>query len=68
MIEEITAYIFTYIPWDRDFPIKSCDIVIYARSRREAELIALENNYKFFDQDCNIVVIEKSGGYRQVNE
>jgi hypothetical protein len=66
MIEEITAYIFTYIPWNRNFPIKSCDIIIYAKTRKETELIALQNNHKFFEQDCNCIVIEKPGGYRKI--
>lgn len=65
-VEEITAYAFTYTPFDKDFPIRSCEIVIYAKTRKEAELIALANNYKFFDQSCTVTVKEFGGGYRQV--
>jgi len=66
-MEEITAYIFTYTPWDRNFPIRSCEITIYAKSRKEAELIAIANNYKFFEQDCTCSVVEKPGGYRRTD-
>ncbi len=66
MIEEITAYEFTYRPFDNSFPIRSCTIVIYAKTRKEAELTALANNWKFFSQDCTCVVVEKPGGYRNV--
>lgn len=66
MIEEISAFEFTYKPFDGGFPIRSCTIVIYAKTRKEAELIALANNWKFFNQDCTCSVTEKSGGYRKI--
>lgn len=68
MIEEITAYEFIYTPFDRSFPIRNCRILIYATSRKEAELIALSNHWKFFDQDCTCSVTEISHGYRQVED
>lgn len=33
---------------------------------KEAEFIALNFNYRFFDQDATCSVIEKPGGYRRV--
>lgn len=64
-IEEITAYEFTYRPFDTSYPIRSCVITIYAKTRKEAELIAMTYNYKFFEQDCSCSVQEYPGGYRQ---
>lgn len=42
MIEEITAYIFTYVPWDKEFPIRSCEIVIYARNRKGSRIYCIK--------------------------
>lgn len=64
-IEEISAYSFFYKPFDNSFPIKSCEIIIYAKNRKEAELIALRYNWKFFDESATVVVTEKGLGYRQ---
>lgn len=49
-------YFFTYIPFNDTFPIKSCQILIVAESRKEAELIALDSKYKFFNESstCNV--------------
>jgi hypothetical protein len=66
MIEEVAAFEFTYRPFDSRFPIRSCVMTIYAKDRKEAELIALTNNYKFFNESCTCSVREFSGGYRQV--
>ena len=63
-IEEVTAYEFSYTPWDENYPVRCCRILIYARTRREAELIALQN-YKFFDQDATCSVKEVGIGYRR---
>lgn len=61
MIEEISEFTFTYTPFDNTFPIRHCIIKIRAKSRKDAELIALANNYLFFDQDCTVVVHERMG-------
>lgn len=66
MIEEIQSYTFTYTPWEREFPIRMCKLFIVAKSRKEAELIALDKGWKFFDQDCTVQVSEDFQGYRQV--
>jgi hypothetical protein len=68
MIEEITAFEFTYTPWDNKFPIKQAVLTIVAKDRKEAELIALENDHKFFDQDNHVRVKEILQGYRQLNK
>ncbi len=68
MIEEITCYEFTYTPFDRSFPIRSCKLTIYAKDRKEAELIAMDKGWKFFEQDCTVSVVEAMHGYRQVLE
>lgn len=65
-IEEITAYEFTCTPMDRGYPIRSCVVTIYARTRDEAEAIFDENAHKFFDKDMFRSVKEFGGGYRQV--
>lgn len=65
MPEEISAFEFTYRPFDRNFPIRSMTVLIYARDRKEAELINLANNYKFFEQDSTCDVKEFGGGYRR---
>lgn len=65
-VEEFTAYVFTYKPFDSNFPIRSVEVTIYAKTRKEAELIALDNNYKFFDQDATCSVTEFVGGYRRI--
>jgi hypothetical protein len=66
MIEEIQEYIFTYHPFDKEFPIRSISIQIIARNRKEAELISMRNSYKFFDQSCTVVVKEGGKGYREI--
>jgi len=53
----ITLYRFTYTPLGKS-PIRSIDVFIEAESRKEAELIALDHSYRFFDQD-NTVKVEK---------
>jgi hypothetical protein len=68
MIKEVSAYIFRYAPWDASFPIRSCELTIIAGDRKEAELIALSNGHKFFDQDCTCVVTKVRDGYQQVEE
>lgn len=66
MIESIKAYKFTYTPFNRDYPIRSCELIIYAKTRKEAELIALDEGWKFFDQDCSVVVETIIEGYRKI--
>jgi hypothetical protein len=68
MIEEYNEYKFIYYPWDREFPIKRCELIIFAKDRKEAELLALNNNWKFFDQDQHVKVEEGLVDYRQVVE
>ena len=65
-IEKITAFEFVCRPFDDSFPIRSCVLTIYARDRKEAELIKLSNDHKFFDQDLTVSVREVGDGYRQV--
>lgn len=65
MIKQIQEYTFTYFPFDSKFPIRSCSIQIIARNRREAELIALENSHKFFNESCTCEVKEGRFGYQE---
>ncbi len=65
MIEEISAFIFSYTPFDKEFPIRRCEITIYAKNIREAETIAISKNYKFFDQGLTCSIKEVAQGYRQ---
>jgi hypothetical protein len=68
-IEEIKAFSFMYVPFDRTCPIRSCELIIYAKDRKEAELLALDNNWKFFNLDHSVVVTEKPfSGYRRKHE
>ena len=64
-MNEIIEYEFKYIPFNKNFPIKSCKIIINAKTRKEAELIALDMNWKFFDEDCFIIVRELLKGYEK---
>ncbi len=64
-IESIKLFRFIYRPFDAKFPIYCAELIIAANSRKEAELIALDNNYKFFDQDCTVTVSEIMEGYRK---
>lgn len=66
-IEKITEYTFVYRPFNKDFPIHSVAVTIRARSRKEAELINLANNYKFFNEDCTIIVMEVADGFRTIS-
>jgi hypothetical protein len=66
IIEEIKAFEFTYIPFNQNFPISKCVFTIVAKNRKEAELIALSNDYKFCDQDHTVSVKEILQGYREV--
>lgn len=66
MIEPIKLFTFIYVPFDSNFPIRSCTIEIAAKDRKEAELIAIANNYKFFDQDATCAVTESGIGYRRI--
>lgn len=68
MIEEVTAFEFVYRPFDSSYPIRSMVATIYAKTRKEAELIALDNNWKFFNQDTTVVVRELGSGYRQITD
>jgi hypothetical protein len=61
MIDKILEFRFTYRPFDKTFPIRSIDIYIRAKTRKEAEIINIENNYKFFNQDCSVEVAEFPG-------
>jgi hypothetical protein len=65
-VEEVSAYEFTYRPFDNTFPIRSCVIYIFAKDRKEAELIALKYSHKFFDESHTCSVREYGSGYRQV--
>ena len=66
MIEEITRFAFHYKPWDRTSKIRMVTVYIDARNRKEAELINIENSYKFFDLDCTVEVQELFDGYKQM--
>ncbi len=66
-MKEIKLFKFTYIPWDKNYPIKSIDLFIVAEDKKEAEMIALSNNYKFFEQDCNVIITEELQGYKQID-
>lgn len=69
MIEEIRGYEFICRPFDVSFPIRSMIVTIYAKSRKEAELIKLNYDYKFFEQDMFVTVNELPlQGYKQVIE
>lgn len=68
MIEDISAFEFICIPFDRNFPIRSCILTIYAKNREEAELIKLKYDYQFFNQDSIVSVKEFGGGYRKIFE
>jgi hypothetical protein len=63
-VDKLIVFEFTYTCWHREFPIRSCTMVIYAKDRKEAELIALGNNYKFFDQDLFVHVTEVTEVYQ----
>ena len=66
MIEEVTMFEFEYHPFNSSFPIRAVTVLIYAKDRKEAELIAINNKHRFFDEDCTCIVTEKAKGYRQV--
>ena len=67
MIEKIFAWKIHCIPFT-DGPISSMDIVVVARTRKEAELIVLADAHKFFDQDMQYTWNEQPEleGYREV--
>lgn len=60
---EVTEFKFVYIPWDKNFPVKRCELSIIAKDRKEAELLAMEHGWKFFEQDCTCEVSEGLKGY-----
>lgn len=64
-MKEIKLFKFSYIPWNKEYPINNIDIYIVAENRKEAELINLQYNYKFFEQDCHVIVTEELQGYKQ---
>jgi hypothetical protein len=64
-IELITLFKFTYIPFEKG-SIRFVDVFITAKDRKEAELIALEKNYEFFDQSCTVNVAEVLQGFREI--
>ena len=63
-IKSITLFKFSYTPWEKG-PIRSMDVFIAAETRKDAELIALSNNHKFFDQSTTVEVSEILKGYKQ---
>jgi hypothetical protein len=65
-LKRVSYFEFRYIPWDTKFPVKFWTLGIVASSRKEAELIAMNNGYKVFDQDATVEVSEKMEGYVQV--
>lgn len=68
MIEPITYYTFTYTPFDKTFPIKKCEITIYAKNKEEADKIAWSYSHKFFEQDCVCsVTAHPMQGYRRTD-
>lgn len=64
-MKEITAFKFTYTPFDRSYPIRFVDVHIIAETRKEAEMIAMDKKWTFFNQDCHCEVIEILKGYSQ---
>lgn len=64
-MKEITAFKFTYTPWDTNYPIRFVDVHIIAETRKEAEMIAMDKKWTFFNQDCSCEVIEVLKGYTQ---
>lgn len=66
MIEEIQEFSFIYRPFDNSFPINECIVIIRAKNRKEAELIALDYKHKFFNLDCTCEVKEGYRGYRKI--
>lgn len=60
---EVIEYKFIYIPWDKTFPIKRCEITIVARTKEEAKKIADDKCWTFFNQDCYREVQEGLKGY-----
>jgi len=69
MIEEISAFEFTYTFWDTSYPIRIVTVIIYARNRKEAELINLKYTWEFPTKDADISVKELDiPGYRQIKD
>lgn len=69
MIEEISAFVFYCTPTfprgiGSDKPIRSMEIIIYAKDREEADMIFNHQAYKFFEQDLTISVRVMAQGYR----
>ena len=63
-MNEIILFRFTVTPWGNS-QISSADYYIVAKSRKEAELIFLEQGYKFLDLDHHVTVKEELRGYQQ---
>ena len=64
MIEEISAFVFYCTPWDKSYPIRSIEVIIYAKDREEADLLFNRHGYKFFEQNLNMSVRVIRQGYR----
>lgn len=65
MIEEIFFWEIVCTPWNKG-QIRSMTICVEAKTRKEAELIVLDNAHKFFNRDMNYVWGEPLSGYHQV--
>jgi hypothetical protein len=66
MIEDIKWFVFHCSPMNREFPIRSMEVSIYATSREEADEIFHNFAHKFFDENINLSVKVVREGYRQI--
>lgn len=57
-MNEKIEYKFIYTPFDQDFPIKQVVVHIVAKTRKEAELIAMDRKWTFFNQSLSCCVLE----------
>lgn len=68
-IEEITHFEFTYTPmFDGTTNIRYVTVNVYAKDRKEAELVAHNEAWKFFNLDLRCSVEEKRHGYARTNK
>lgn len=63
MIEPVVAYKYFCTPMF-SFPIRSCEMIIYAKNKEEADDLFLKHSHDFFNQDINMAVSVVATGYR----
>ena len=44
-------FLFKFIPFDEEYQIKECAMLIEADTRKDAEIFMIKHKHKFFDSD-----------------